>query len=123
MAEPACCGERAVRDAACDETPHRGVATVIARTESKGSVRTMSVFLNMVFWLLTGTGSLSSRGKWLFSHEQGKRVKTISIVQATVPHRLGERGVDRLLRRRWQDGPPPKAQMIGGKAAIFLPAR
>src|SRR5438552_19050860 len=39
----------AVMDADCAETPHRGVATLIARSETNGSARTISVFFNIVY--------------------------------------------------------------------------
>ena len=39
----------AVWDAGCAETPHRGVATLIARSETNGSARMISVFFNIVY--------------------------------------------------------------------------
>jgi hypothetical protein len=47
-AELARCGERAVRDAGRAETPHRGVATPIATSTSKGKVRAIRIFFNIL---------------------------------------------------------------------------
>src|SRR5690349_9239503 len=47
MAELTRCGECAVRIAGFAETPHRGAATAIARTDNTGSVKAIAVLFGM----------------------------------------------------------------------------